>query len=187
LSLLRHDERGYSLIEMLTVMTIMSVVMSGLTHIFVTASHADIDMQNRFAAQQNSRLALNKLRRDVHCAYDVSPNTPNPWTSSQSSVTLKITACSSGDVTWCTAQTTGSTTRWSLYRQTGSTCGSASPAIRVAQYLTSSTPFTAFSHVSGCGCLAYLSVDLTVGANRNTATGLYRLQDTLYLRNSTRI
>ena len=124
MSLLRHDERGYSLIEMLTVMTIMSVVMSGLTHIFVTASHADIDMQNRFTAQQNTRLALNKLRRDVHCAYDVSPNTPNPWTSSQSSVTLKITACSSGDVTWCTAQATGSTTRWNLYRQTGSTCGS---------------------------------------------------------------
>lgn len=172
---------------MLTVMTVMSIVMSGLTHIFVTASHADIDMQNRFNAQVNTRLAFDTLRRDIHCAYDVSPNTPNPWTSSQSTVTLKITGCSSGDVTWCTVQQTGSTTRWDLYRQTGSTCSAASPAVRITQSLTSGTPFTGFSHVSGCGCLASLSVSIGVGANPNQTTGIYRLQDTIFLRNSTRI
>ena len=184
---LRQGEAGYSLVEMLTVMTIMSIVLSGLTHIFVTASHADIDMQNRFTAQQDTRLALDKMRRDIHCAYDVSPNSPNPWTSAQSTVTLKITSCSSGDVTWCTVQQTGSTTRWNLYRQLGTTCGSSSPAVRIAQSLTSATPFTAFSHVSGCSCLAWLTVNFTVGVNRNQNTGIYRLQDTIYLRNSTRI
>ena len=182
-----RDDGGYSLIEMVTVMAIMGVVFAGLTGIFNSASKADTDMQNRFTAQLNTRLALDRLRRDIHCAYDVSPNTPNPWTSAQSSITLKITGCSSGDVTWCTAQQSGSTTRWDLYRQLGTSCGSGSPAIRIAKSLTSSTPFSSFAHVSGCGCLASVGVSFQVGINRNQSTGIYRLQDTIYLRNSTRI
>jgi prepilin-type N-terminal cleavage/methylation domain-containing protein len=187
LARLRRDEGGYSLVEMVTVMAIMSVVFAGLTSVFTSASKADLDMQNRFNAQLNTRVALDKLRTDAHCAYDVSPNTPNPWTSQQSTVTFKISACGGSDVTWCTVQQTGSTTRWDLYRQVGSTCGSASPALRVAKSLTSATPFTAFAHATGCGCLASVGVSLTVGMNRNVLTGLYRLQDTIYLRNSTRV
>jgi prepilin-type N-terminal cleavage/methylation domain-containing protein len=187
LRLAPRGEQGYALVELVMVMAIMGVVLGGLTQVFTTASHADIDMQNRFSAQQNTRLALDKIRRDIHCAYDVSPNTPNPWTSQQSTVTLKITACSGGDVTWCTAQQSGSTTRWDLYRQTGTSCSSASPAVRIAKSLTSGTPFTSFSHVTGCGCLASLGVSLAAGANRNSTTGIYRLQDTIFLRNSTRI
>ena len=83
-------ESGYSLIEMLTVMMIMGTVFAGLTQVFTSASKADIDMQNRFTTQLQTRLALDKLRTDVHCAYDVTPNTPNPWTTAQGSVTLKI-------------------------------------------------------------------------------------------------
>ena len=180
-------EGGYSLVEMLTVMAIMGTVFAGLTQVFTSASKADIDMQNRFNAQLQTRLALDKLRTDIHCAYDVTPNTPNPWTSSQSSVTLKITACGGSDVTWCTVQQPASTTRWDLYRQVGSSCGSASPAVRVAKSLTTPSLFTSFAHVSGCGCLASLGVTLSVGINRVQTTGIYTLQDTIYLRNSTRI
>jgi hypothetical protein len=166
-------------------------VLGGLTQVFTTASHADIDMQNRFAAQQNTRLALDKFRRDAHCAYDVSPNTPNPWTSARSSVTLKIANCGS-DVTWCTAAMTGYTNRWALYRQSGTSCGSASPAVKVADYLTTSTPFTGFQHgpatgQPACNCLAWVTTDFSVGVNRGATTGIYRLQDTIYLRNSTRL
>jgi prepilin-type N-terminal cleavage/methylation domain-containing protein len=181
-----RGEGGYSLVEMVTVMAIMGVVFAGLTDIFNSASKADVDMQNRFTAQLNTRLALDKLRRDIHCAYDVSPNSPNPWTAGQSTVTFKITACASGDVTWCTAQMSGYTTRWSLYRQAGATC-SSSTGTKLADYLTTSTPFTGFSHVAGCGCLAWVSVSLPVGVNRVTTTGIYKLTDTIYLRNSTRI
>jgi prepilin-type N-terminal cleavage/methylation domain-containing protein len=181
-----RGEGGYSLVEMVTVMAIMGIVFAGLTDIFTSAGKADTDMQNRFTAQLNTRLALDRLRRDIHCAYDVSPNSPNPWTAGQSTVTFKITACAGGDVTWCTAQMSGSTTRWSLYRQVGSTC-SSSAGTKLADYLTTSTPFTGFSHVAGCGCLAWVSVSLPVGVNRVTTTGIYKLTDTIYLRNSTRI
>jgi hypothetical protein len=80
----------------------------------------------------------------------------------------------------------GLSSRWALYRQANSTsCSSSSPAVKVASYLATQTPFTAFSHPTGA--LASLSVSLPVGVNRNTSTGIYRLQDTIYLRNSTRV
>ena len=44
-------ERGYSLIEMLTVLVIMGVVMTSLTTVFVQASNSETDMNNRFQAQ----------------------------------------------------------------------------------------------------------------------------------------
>ena len=180
-----RDERGYTLVEMLTVLVIFSTVMSALLVLFVNGTNAELDLNNRFQAQQDARLALDKLRRDVHCAYDANPNSPNPWTSAQSTVTLKITSCGGGDVTWCTAAMTGLSNRWALYRQGNSTtCSSSSPAVKIASYLATQTPFTVFAHPTGS--LASLSVSLPVGVNRNTSTGIYRLQDTIYLRNSTR-
>ena len=75
-------ERGYSLIEMLIVLSIMSVVMGALTTVFVQASNSELDMNNRFQAQQESRLALDKMRREVHCGSVATP------AGSSSSVTL---------------------------------------------------------------------------------------------------
>jgi prepilin-type N-terminal cleavage/methylation domain-containing protein len=68
-----RGEGGYTMIEMLTVLLIMGIVMSGLTTIFVSGSRAETNMNQRFVAQQNTRLALDRIRRDIHCAYDVTP------------------------------------------------------------------------------------------------------------------
>jgi prepilin-type N-terminal cleavage/methylation domain-containing protein len=176
-----RDAAGYSLVEMLSVLTIMSIVLTGLTTVFVSGSKASSDANRRFQAQQEMRLAVDRLRGDVHCAQDVTPNTPNPWTAQQSTVTLVSTSC--GNVTYCTASL--GTSRWGLYRQTGSTCGSGT-GTKIADYLTTATPFTSFAHVSGCGCLASLGLNLPVSV-KGTRAGAYTLTDTIYLRNSTRI
>ena len=78
-------ERGYSLIEMLTVLVIMGVVMASLTTVFVQASNSETDMNNRFQAQLTARLALDKVRREVHCASVVDARR-----ASSSSVTLTL-------------------------------------------------------------------------------------------------
>ena len=44
---------GYTLIEMLTVLVIMGIVIGSLTALFVQASNAEIDMNNRFQAQHD--------------------------------------------------------------------------------------------------------------------------------------
>ena len=67
-----RGERAYTMVEMITVMLIMSIVMTGITTVFVQGSNAELDMNNRFQAQTNVRLALDKIRKDIHCASSVS-------------------------------------------------------------------------------------------------------------------
>ena len=43
-----------------------------MTTLFVSASNAQVDQTNRFEAQQEARLALDSLRREIHCANAVS-------------------------------------------------------------------------------------------------------------------
>jgi prepilin-type N-terminal cleavage/methylation domain-containing protein len=181
-----RGERGYSLIEMLIVLSIMSVVMGALTTVFVHASNAELDMNNRFQAQQEARLALDKMRREVHCGSVATP------AGQSSSVTLTLpTYCKtgSGSITWCTRNV--STNRYALYRVAGSTC---TGGVKWADYLvpTSSAPvcsgtlciftYTAQSTTS----LAKLHVDFPVNIKPAKSTELYELADDIVLRNSTR-
>jgi type II secretory pathway pseudopilin PulG len=177
-----RGEAGTTIVEMLTVMIIMSIVFAGITSVFVAGSKAAAEQDRRFQAQLTTRLALDKIRRDIHCATDVTPFTTN-------AVTLKIPTACGGDVSWCASLVSGYTNRYRLYRQAGTSCSSA--GTKIADYLTStngSPPlvFPAFAHAAGCGCLASLQVDFAVSV-KGSAVGAYELTDTIFLRNSTRI
>ena len=172
-----RGEAGYNLVETLTVMAIMGIVFGGVTSVFVAGSKAQAEQDRRFQAQQNGRVALDKIRKDIHCASDVTPFATN-------SVTIKLPSGCGGDVSWCTIAVSGFTNRWALYRQSGSSCTSS--GVKVADYLTTGDVFPAFSHTSGCGCLASLQVDFPVSL-KGSSVGQYELTDTVYLRNSTRI
>jgi len=172
-----RGEAGYNLVEMITVMVIMTVVFAGITTVFVAGSKAQSDQERRFQAQVTTRLALDKIRRDIHCSSDVTP-------FATTAVTLKVPAGCGGDVSWCTAAVSGYTNRYRLYRQPGATCDST--GVMVADYLTSGNVFPAFAHVTGCLCLASLQVDFNVSVT-GTSVGAYDLTDTIFLRNSTRI
>ena len=172
-----RGEAGYSLVEMLTVMVIMSIVFAGITDIFVSGSKAQADQDRRFQAQLGTRLALDKIRKDIHCASDVTP-------FATSSVTLKLPSGCGGDVSWCTVAVSGYTNRYQLYRQGGTTCGANGTII--ADYLTSANAFPAYLHTVGCSCLASLQLDFTV-SNRGSTADAYELTDTVFLRNSTRL
>lgn len=173
-----RGEAGYNLVEMITVMMIMTVVFAGITTVFVAGSNAQAEQDRRFQAQVSTRLALDKIRRDIHCASDVTP-------FATTAVTLKLPSGCGGDVSWCTAAVSGYTNRYRLYRQTGPTCSSGT-GVMVADYLTSGAAFPAFAHVAGCLCLASLQVDFNVSV-KGTSVGSYDLNDTIFLRNSTRI
>jgi type II secretory pathway pseudopilin PulG len=173
-----RGEAGYNVVEMLTVMVIMSVVFAGITTVFVAGSEAQAEQDRRFQAQLATRTALDKIRRDAHCASDVTPY-------ATSAVTLIRPSACGGEVSWCTAAVSGSTNRYRLYRQLGTTC-SAGTGVAVADYLTSANTFPGFAHEQGCGCLASLQVDLPVSL-RGDSLGAYELADTIYLRNSSRI
>ncbi|TML44812.1 MAG: type II secretion system protein [Actinobacteria bacterium] len=122
-----RGEAGYSLIEMLTVLVIMGIVMEALTTLFVRASTAEADMNNRFRSQQNARLALDKMRREIHCADTVTKGTSTSPTGPLAAYYINVTlpsGCATNTtgasltVTWCTE---GSGSRWGVYRISGST------------------------------------------------------------------
>lgn len=172
-----RGEAGYSLVEMLTVMVIMSVVLGGITDIFVSGSKAQTEQENRFQGQLATRLAMDKIRKDIHCASDVTPY-------STTSVTLKLPSGCGGDTSWCTVAVTGYSNRYRLYRQSGATCGAN--GTMVADYLTLANAFPAFAHTVGCQCLASLQLDFKVSIKGSTRDS-YELTDTVFLRNSTRL
>ena len=179
-------ERGYSLVEMLIVMSILGVVMGSLTTVFVQASNAEFDMNARFQAQLTGRLALDKMRREVHCASVATP------TGSSSSVTLTLPSyckTGTGSITWCTRNI--ATNRYALYRVVGSTC---TGGVKWADFLA---PTSSATVCSGALCifnytaqsttsLADLKVDLPVNIRPSKSVELYELTDDIVLRNSTR-
>jgi prepilin-type N-terminal cleavage/methylation domain-containing protein len=169
-----RDEGGYTLVEMLTVLVIFGTVMTALIALFVQGTNAEADMNSRFQSQQEARLGLDRLKRDVHCASAL-----NQATATASFVTLTVPCISGGSVSWCTA---GSGTRYGLYRNVGSTCSNAST--RYADMLVSGAVFT--SVVQSSASLWKLHVDLRVNATPKRASETYELIDDVVMRNSIR-
>jgi type II secretory pathway pseudopilin PulG len=77
---------------MLVVLAILGVVLAGLTGLFVGAMHTQSDQTARGQVQQAARLALDKLRREIHCATAIS--TPSGYPASSITITLG---------SWCNA------------------------------------------------------------------------------------
>ncbi len=175
-------EDGYSVTELLTVLAILATVVTPIVLLFASGSKAQIEMNQRFQAQQNARLALAKLRRDVHCA--ASATTVPAASANASRVTLTPPASGCGTAlttatTWCTLPV--ATSRWALYRKPGTTCDTA--GVKVADYLTAANVFVYTPRSTSR--LATLRVDFPVDVDAKAGSS-YRLQDELALRRSGR-
>jgi prepilin-type N-terminal cleavage/methylation domain-containing protein len=173
-----RSERGYTVIEVLVVLVILGTVLAALATLFVQGANAELAMNHRFEAQQTARLALDKLRRETHCAGEANPVTAT-------SVTLSLASyCPTGNgaVTWCTVAAAGSAARFGLYRKAGTTCDAT--GVKWADYLTTGNVFTYVAQSSTS--LAKLGVAFPVNVNPRKSVEAYELVDEIVLRNSTR-
>ena len=177
------DEQGYTLVELLTVVIILGLVMGSLTTVFVRASTAEVDMNRRFKAQEDARLVMDKLRREIHCASDVSPS----GTSSAIVITMPAQCPTSGGFTsvrWCVLAPPGAQTgRYALYRSTAATC-TTSNGIKWADYLTTTSVF-AYT-IQSSQSLGSLGVALVLNSKPGSTHGTFNLTDNIVLRNSSR-
>jgi prepilin-type N-terminal cleavage/methylation domain-containing protein len=176
-------EDGMTMPELLTAMSILAFVMTGILVVFVGGLNATTGMNARFQAQQNARLALSSLRYEVGFACSAT------WVSTdQTRVSLLLPdantqSCtgSTNNVTWCAESASGAP--FGLYRQTGTTC-SWSTGVKRAGSLQTNTVFPNYTCVAASQVRPQLSVSLRVDANFGTATTPYKLADTITMRNA---
>lgn len=184
-----HGERGFTLVELLVSMTILGIIVGTLTGLFVSALKSEADMNSRFQAQEQARLALETLRRELHCASVVTQaDGADLSTTATSGIRITLaTACpTAGGATtvyWCAR---GSSRPWSLWRiPSGSGCP-GSGGVRWALSLTTGTPFSLPTSLPSGPHLALLRVSLPVNTQASGTARTYALSDDIALRNSTR-
>jgi type II secretory pathway pseudopilin PulG len=146
---LRRDD-GVTLVELVVVLTILLTVLGALVTSFTTGMRQEVDQARRERAYANARLALQRMRVDIHCAGGLTSVDQNAY----GGFTMTLTEahegqdgwCSavipSGDtsvgVQWCTVAYSGSTTRFTLYRYLGtdtSDCGSGTGSTFQVDYI----------------------------------------------------
>ena len=167
---------------MLVVLAILGTVLGGLAGVFSSALRAEVDMNQRFQAQQNARLALGKLRRELHCARQAFVQPDGSAVTIVSAVTANTTYCRAGQSTWCAVSVPGAAVSYALYRKSGATCDAT--GTRMARWLTTSGVFQLVPAVAGSR--SRVAITLSVDVDSRTATRRYRLYDEITMRGSTR-
>jgi prepilin-type N-terminal cleavage/methylation domain-containing protein len=169
---------GYTMVELLTVMLILTVIMTGLTALFVQASNAELDMNRRFQAQQQARVAVDRMRREIHCSSGVSP----AGAAASIAVTIPSQCPTSGGsavtVTYRTVLV--STGRYKLERQVGT-----GPIAKLADYIRLENVFTYTAPTTTS--LGKLRVDLPINIQPPGSGSNWELVADMVLRNTSRL
>jgi Tfp pilus assembly protein PilW len=172
-------EDGMTIPELLTAMSMLAFVVTGILVVFVGGLNATTGMNSRFQAQQDARLALSSLRYDIGSACSAAPQTTPPgvvlvlWDATSNSC-----SGSTNQVAWCADSASGAP--FGLYRQQGGSC-TAATGVKRAGSLNTNVVFS----FPACtpGTRKQLTVTLPVNANIGTSTQVYKLTDTITMRN----
>ncbi len=186
-------QEGMSLVELLVVMVVLLIVLASLTGAFVSALHAQVDQTRRFDAQENARQALDRMRKDIHCAHGVTDPGDNDsggetivltetnTTGTAECPGLILTGASS--VQWCTIPVAGATNRYQLYRENDvdNACDGDASTFMV-DYLTRADLWASPTCVSGQYPTVEVSMPVAIDPVNHPESG-YTLGDEIALRN----
>jgi Tfp pilus assembly protein PilW len=185
------QEEGMTLIELLWTLGILSFVLSGIIAVFVSGLHSEFDMNQRFEAQQEARLALQTMRTDLRTACTLTAST-----GAVAGDTVVLGYCSNSTTTWsstpvsyttwCARSEGGTPAHYGLYRESANDpgpggCATGTTGIREADWLTTASVFTP---VIVSGTRPELTVSVPVDAYPKNTAGVYKLADTIMLRNA---
>lgn len=181
-----------TLIELLWTLGILSFVLSGIIAVFVSGLHSEFDMNQRFEAQQEARLALQTIRTDLRTACTVTGlDGVSAPTANSSAVILGF--CSNSTTTWsstplsystwCARSQGGTPVHYGLIREgvSDANCITGTTGLKEADWLTTNAVFTP---VLTSGQRPQLTVSVPVDAYPKNTTGVYKLADTITLRNA---
>lgn len=140
------------LVELIVVMAVLGTVVTPVVMAYATGVKTEVDQTRRELAYQNARLALQRIRADIHCASGaiVEKNLYGGFTLNltESPQTTPAGWCpgvipageDTTGVQWCTIPYPGSTSRWKLYRFLGSNptdCDGGTDSTFLVDYLAS--------------------------------------------------
>jgi prepilin-type N-terminal cleavage/methylation domain-containing protein len=167
------SERGYTLIELLQVTVILGVVLGAIMVLFVNATTAEVDMNRRFQAQQSARVAVDRMRREIHCSNAITPT----GAAASITVTLPSQCPSAGGAQVNIIYDTSlvETNRYQLRRN----------GVTVADYVTAANAFDYTAPTQQK--LGILRVDLPVNVKPSETHKTWRLTTDIVLRNTTRL
>ena len=175
-----RSERGYTLIELVVVLAIFMTIVTALVSLFTSGAKAELDMNRRFEAQQNARLALDRMRRELHCSSGITATAGVAVSSI--SVALPSQCPSSGGVAITVVYDTSlvSTNRYRIRRTVSGTTTVIADYIMTANgNVFTYTPASATSR-------ALLHVNFQVNIDPNEGWKTWRLVDDIVLRNTLR-
>jgi Tfp pilus assembly protein PilW len=175
-----RSERGYTLIELVVVLAIFMTIVTALVSLFTSGAKAELDMNRRFEAQQNARLALDRMRRELHCSSGITATAGVAVSSI--SVALPSQCPSSGGAAITVVYDTSlvSTNRYRIRRTVSGTTTVIADYIMTANgNVFTYTPASATSR-------ALLHVNFQVNINPNEGWKTWRLVDDIVLRNTLR-
>lgn len=176
-------------------MLILGIVLGGITTVFVSGSKAELDMNRRFQAEQNARMAVARLRSEIHAACSAATTTVTISGASATDLLLTPGSSTAGTcagaatIAWCFAASSVYPGRLAVWEVSGSSCPASPSATGILRSDGIVSGTTYFSPVTGgSGQHDSVSVDIPVKATPSTITtgGLYELTDTIVMRNSAR-
>jgi prepilin-type N-terminal cleavage/methylation domain-containing protein len=177
-----RSRSGYTLIELIVVLSLFLIVTTALISLFTAGAKAEVDLNRRFQAQQNARLALDRLRRELHCSNGITPGADDDADGDVASISITLPSqCPTAQgatrtVVYDTSELAAS--RWTVRRTM------AGATVVIADYITNGDIFkyTAPSPASR----GILHVDLPVNVYPNEGWKQWRLIDDIVLRNTLR-
>lgn len=164
------EEHGYTLTELLTAMSLLLIVLTAVITVFAAGLKAQVYASERVAAQQEARLAVDKLRREVHCASAAAPAAPTLGNT----ITLTLPAnCPAPEtsVTWTAVSVGGGA--WELRRE----------GLTIARDVVDGGQMFRYTAPTGSSYGA-LEVDLKINPRVGQSNTEWHLQDEIVLRNA---
>ncbi len=186
-------------------MALLLVVLTAITATFVSGTHAETNVQHRLQAQSDARLALTRMREDIHCALNVQSFAANAYGGYTLSLTEEYNQCAVVDslagggssivyLAWCTIPDPAVAGTFDLYRKNGS-CDSSGTleakgiVIPVSGIWPAGQTGNIWPAAGACqtGYLKTQPVDMAVNPDAvGSPNESYELKDEIALRNSTR-
>ena len=173
---------GYTLTELVAVMAILLTVVTAVTALFASGAKAELDANRRFQAQQDARLAVDRMRREIHCAKAVTLDAADSAVVAGQTVYRKITVTLPGH-----CPTAGGSEVAVVYDTEAVATGRhrlRRAGAQIADYVTASH---VFSYIApSTSTRGRLTVDLPVNVAPSESWKTWRLTSDIVLRNTLR-